>query len=93
MTALVIIWVGLAIIAVPIAYSKNRKPLRWFFGCLISGGIGLVLLHVLPGLSPIEGDPEPAIAVRKCPSCAEMIRAEATRCRYCNIELERRAEA
>lgn len=93
MTALVIIWFGLAIIAVPIAHSKNRKPLLWFFGCLISGGIGLVLLYVLPRLTPIEGNSEPAIAVRKCPSCAEMIRAEATRCRYCKIELDGRAEA
>lgn len=30
---------------------------------------------------------EVSVEMRKCPSCAEMVRAEAIRCRYCQLEL------
>ncbi len=38
-------------------------------------------------LSLSETFSEVSIEMRKCPSCAEMVRVEAVRCRYCQLEL------
>ena len=41
-----------------------------------------------PGESAGMSDPAPGEATRRCPYCAETIRAEATKCRFCGSQVE-----
>lgn len=65
------------------------------------GGYGLLALLISPLLAlavllaagrsrkGIEDNALASGAMRKCPHCAELVRAEATLCRYCRSELPR----
>ena len=69
-----------AVTAALIAYSKGRNSLGWFIAGFVIGPFALIVA-ALPRVTR-EG-----LYVR-CPSCAEVIRADATLCRYCKAQLE-----
>lgn len=63
-----------------VAKSKGRNYLGWWiYGVFFSV---IALVHAIL-VSPSDSDPNS----RKCPFCAERIKAEATVCRYCSREL------
>ena len=83
-----IIAIVLWIICIPLSAQegsrKGRKRQGVVLGVLL-GPIGLLIIK----LSPV--DEAGAIAsgtLRKCPACAEIVKAEASVCRYCGRELE-----
>lgn len=76
---MLIIAAGLGLIPALIAKSKGRSfGTWWFYGFII---FIVALPHSLM-LSSAGGD------LKKCPFCAEMIRAEAIKCKHCGSSMD-----
>jgi hypothetical protein len=69
-----------------IAKTKGRSfGLWWFYGAML---FIVALPHALLMKQDAQALEREQLAngMKKCPSCAELVRAEATVCRFCNRE-------
>lgn len=82
---LVIIWIFCAIISAVVASNKGRSGIGWFFAGLLLGPFGFAVA-LLPAIKKEQPIPE-AEVLRKCPFCAEMIKPDAIKCRFCGSEV------
>jgi predicted RNA-binding Zn-ribbon protein involved in translation (DUF1610 family) len=85
----ILFWIGFCAIPAIIASNKGRSAAGWFFGSLfispLLGAIIVACLHPLTG--ELEQRAVSSGEMRKCPHCAELVKAEAKICRYCQREL------
>ena len=77
-------------VAAVVASNKGNSGVVWFFVGGLLGPIGLILSLIVSG--------DPAVVERKkiegggyqrCEKCAELIRSEATKCRFCGSDVVR----
>ena len=91
MEILLVIWALFGVAGGIIMSNKGRSGCGGFALGFLLGPIGLIIALVsstdhreMEKKALVGGD------VRKCPQCAELIKREAQKCRYCGSEVEPR---
>jgi hypothetical protein len=81
---LVVFWFVMGGVVALIASSKGRSASSWFLYGLLIWPIALV--HILvssPNAKAVDDAALRAGDMKKCSECAELIRREARKCRFC----------
>lgn len=85
------IFITLVLCGVICAYAAQGRgfsTLGWLFGGFLLGPAGIVLVLVIPkNTFELEQRALLTRTVKRCEACAELVRVEAVKCRYCAADL------
>ncbi|MDO8357207.1 MAG: zinc ribbon domain-containing protein [Nitrospirota bacterium] len=83
------LWVTLSVASGFIARNKGRSFLGFcLLSVILSPAIGIIAALVAsPNTAAIEARQLSSDTMQKCPACAELVRVDATICRYCSRNL------
>ena len=81
-------WGGSGFIAGNIAKAKGRDQAGWFLVGLLLGPLGIIFAALAsPDQQMLDRMALNRGELRACPGCQELIKAKATKCRYCGDEV------
>lgn len=84
----IVIWIVMAIIVCVVALNRGRNGFGWFVYGLLIWPVALINVLVIPPLNErVETRAIEAGDSKRCPHCAEIIRAQANVCRYCGRDV------
>lgn len=83
-----VLWFFLAILIGIIANGRGRSGFGYFLLSLILSPLigGLILLISGTDQKALEAKAASSGELKKCPACAEYIKPDATKCRFCGTE-------
>ena len=96
-TWMVTAWLLCAVLVALAAHGRGRSGPLWLGLCiLLTPWLAALMLLVFSDRSEVrirEHARNRRAGLRLCPSCSEVVRDQAGRCRFCLVDLNRRAEA
>lgn len=86
---LLVFWLFLSVLVGVFASGKGRSGLGFFMLALLLSPVigGIVVVIVKPHAKVVEEKALSAGDLKKCPFCAELVKAEAIVCKHCGRDL------
>ena len=82
------IWLMCGLVGWGVASQKGLNGCGWAILCSLLGVFGLIMVLVAkPDKAVLEKQELEQGISRKCPECAELVKADAVKCRYCGSVL------